>query len=72
MLGVVLQRLVDKLHWVSNEVYAELFALAQCVPGPASTQVSFALGIIKKGVTGEQYCKPGLADCNIYLFVGKS
>jgi hypothetical protein len=33
------QRLVDKLHWMTTDVYAELFALAQCIPGPASTQV---------------------------------
>jgi hypothetical protein len=30
---------VDKLRWMSTEVYTELFALAQCMPGPASTQV---------------------------------
>lgn len=48
------QRLVDRLHWMSNDVYAEIFALAQCIPGPASTQVSFAVGIIKKGVSGER------------------
>jgi len=37
---------------MSTDVYAEIFALAQCIPGPASTQVSFAAGIIKKGATG--------------------
>jgi hypothetical protein len=36
-----LQRLVDKLHWMSTEVYAEIFALAQCMPGPSSTQARF-------------------------------
>ena len=39
---------MDRLHWFSNEVYAEVFALAQCMPGPSSTQVSFAAGILKK------------------------
>lgn len=48
------QRLVDKLRWMSDDVYAELFALGQCMPGPTSTQVSFAIGVIKKGVRGEQ------------------
>lgn len=46
------QRLVSKLRWMSDEVYAELFALAQCIPGPASTQVSFAVGTFKRGVPG--------------------
>lgn len=30
----------------------ELFALAACLPGPTSTQVSFALGAVKKGISG--------------------
>ncbi|KAL3680672.1 hypothetical protein R1sor_023628 [Riccia sorocarpa] len=46
------KRLVEKLHWMSTDIYAELFALGQCMPGPTSTQVSFAIGTIKKGVTG--------------------
>lgn len=37
---------------MSEEVYGELFALGQFMPGPTSTQVSFAIGIVKKGVTG--------------------
>lgn len=40
---------------MSDEVYGELFALGQCMPGPTSTQVSFAIGVIKKGVRGEWY-----------------
>jgi chromate transporter len=38
---------------MSDEVYGELFALGQFMPGPTSTQVSFAVGIVKKGVKGE-------------------
>jgi chromate transport protein ChrA len=45
--------LVEKLQWMSDEVYGELFALGQFMPGPTSTQVSFAIGIVKKGVKGE-------------------
>lgn len=51
-IGIMQKRLVEKLHWMTDDVYAELFALAQCMPGPASTQVSFATGIIKKGASG--------------------
>lgn len=47
-----LQRIVDRFHWLSTVVYGELFALGQCVPGPTSTQVSFAIGIVKKGIRG--------------------
>eukprot|EP00882_Tetradesmus_deserticola_P027131 GHRQ01029998.1.p1 GENE.GHRQ01029998.1~~GHRQ01029998.1.p1 ORF type:complete len:187 (+),score=69.32 GHRQ01029998.1:572-1132(+) len=52
-IGMFQRRLVEKLHWMSDEVYGELFALGQFLPGPTSTQVSFAVGIVKKGVTGE-------------------
>ena len=48
----MLQILIDKLKWMSNGVFLELFALGQCLPGPSSTQVSFALGTVKKGVLG--------------------
>ena len=30
----------------------ELLGLSQCLPGPTSTQVSFALGVVQKGVPG--------------------
>lgn len=46
------QYLIEKLHWLPVNVFLEIFALCQCMPGPASTQVSFALGILKKGVLG--------------------
>lgn len=50
--GMFSQYLIEKLHWLSVNVFLEIFALCQCMPGPASTQVSFALGILKKGVLG--------------------
>jgi chromate transporter len=50
---------VEKLNWMSNEVYGELFALGQCMPGPTSTQVSFAIGIIKKGAPGGRGLRRG-------------
>eukprot|EP00798_Chlamydomonas_sp_ICE-L_P024333 gene24333-9949_t len=51
-IGLFQKRLVEKLGWMPSEVFMELFALGQCLPGPSSTQVSFALGIVKKGVLG--------------------
>ncbi|KAG0610833.1 hypothetical protein M758_7G095400 [Ceratodon purpureus] len=46
------KRLIERLRWLSTPVYLEIFALCQCIPGPASTQVSFALGILRKGLLG--------------------
>lgn len=46
------KRLVERLRWMPLPMYLEIFALCQCLPGPASTQVSFALGVLKKGLPG--------------------
>lgn len=46
------QIFIERLKWMSAPVFMELFALGQCLPGPTSTQVSFAIGLIKKGIPG--------------------
>jgi chromate transporter len=49
----IFQRLfVDKLHWLTMHVFTELLMLGQCMPGPTSTQFGFALGVLKKGLSG--------------------
>lgn len=42
----------DFKHWVTNEKFAEMLALASSLPGPTSTQVAFGLGITQQGVLG--------------------
>ena len=39
-------------RYLSKSVFAEMFALAQCIPGPSSTQLAYGIGIVKKGVAG--------------------
>jgi len=51
-IGLFQKRLVEKLRWVTSGVFMELFALAQCLPGPTSTQVSFAMGTVRQGTFG--------------------
>lgn len=46
------QVLVERLTWLPAGVFLELLALCQCLPGPSSTQLSFALGITQQGATG--------------------
>ena len=38
--------------WMSQGVFSELLALGQCMPGPTSTQMSFAMGITQRGALG--------------------
>ena len=43
---------VERLHWCTFTVFAELLMLGQCIPGPTSTQMGFAIGVLKKGLSG--------------------
>ena len=51
-LGYFQRELVDNRAWCSKETYAEIIALAQSLPGPASSQVGFALGLLRGGLPG--------------------
>ena len=46
------QEFVERRGWLSDERYAELVALGQFLPGPASSQVGFALGYLRAGWRG--------------------
>ena len=51
-LGYFRQEYVVKRRWVDEAHYADLVALCQFLPGPASSQVGIALGIIRAGLPG--------------------
>jgi len=44
--------LVVRRKWIGEEEYADLVALCQFLPGPASSQVGFALGLVRGGPLG--------------------
>jgi chromate transporter len=43
---------VEKRQWLTDAQYAELVALCQFLPGPASSQVGLAIGLMRGGVRG--------------------
>lgn len=51
-IGIFQKTIVERLKWISPQVFLELLALGQTLPGPTSTQVSFAIGVVKKGIPG--------------------
>lgn len=51
-LGYFREELVARRKWVSDGQYVELVALCQLLPGPASSQVGFALGLVRAGFRG--------------------
>jgi chromate transporter len=51
-LGYFRDELVTRRQWLSESAYADLVALCQFLPGPASSQVGFALGMMRAGWLG--------------------
>lgn len=51
-LGYFHREFVERRRWVSEEQYAQLLALCQFLPGPASSQMGFSLGLLRAGFTG--------------------
>ncbi len=51
-IGYYRAEFVNRRRWLSEEAYADIVALAQFVPGPASSQTGFALGVLRGGLRG--------------------
>ena len=51
-LGYFRDELVIRRRWLDERAYADLVALCQFLPGPASSQVGFALGLTRGGFMG--------------------
>ena len=51
-LGYFRDELVTRRRWLDDRAYADLVALCQFLPGPASSQVGFALGMMRAGWSG--------------------
>lgn len=51
-LGYFRDELVTRRKWLSESAYTDLLALCQFLPGPASSQVGFALGLTRAGWLG--------------------
>jgi len=70
-LGMYQERFVERYKWLSPARFAELMAMAGCLPGPTSTQVAFAIGITQQGalgglISGLMFMLPGaIAMCGL-------
>lgn len=51
-LGYFRNEFVARRRWLSEQSYADLVALCQFLPGPASSQVGMALGLSRAGYRG--------------------
>ena len=51
-LGYFREEFVARRKWLDEAAYADLVALCQFLPGPASSQVGIALGLRRAGLPG--------------------
>lgn len=51
-LGYFREEFVARRKWLDDRVYADLVALCQFLPGPASSQVGIAIGLARAGYAG--------------------
>jgi chromate transporter len=51
-LGYYRTEFVERRRWLSEAAYADLVVLCQLLPGPASSQVGFAVGLSRGGLLG--------------------
>ena len=51
-LGYFRTEFVERRRWLDDATFADLLALCQFLPGPASSQAGFAIGLLRGGPTG--------------------
>ena len=51
-LGYFRAEFVERRRWLNERAYVDLVALSQFLPGPASSQTGFAIGLMRGGYLG--------------------
>jgi chromate transporter len=51
-LGYFRREFVERRRWLDDSQYAQLLALCQFLPGPASSKLGFSLGLVRAGWPG--------------------
>jgi chromate transporter len=69
-LGYFQEEFVNRRKWMKEEEYADLVALCQFLPGPASSQVGFAIGHRQGGIVGAFMAWIGFTLPSAVLMIG--
>lgn len=51
-IGIFQREFVQRRQWLGNDDFSRLLALVQFLPGPASSQLGFAIGRVQAGLPG--------------------
>lgn len=69
-LGYFREEFVHRRQWLDEDAYGDLIALCQFLPGPASSQVGFGLGLMRAGPLGAASAWMGFTLPSAVLMVG--
>jgi chromate transporter len=69
-LGFFRTEFVGRRRWVGEAQYADLVALAQFLPGPASSQVGMGIGLQRSGIPGSLRAWLGFTLPSAVLLIG--
>ena len=69
-LGYFREEVVHRRKWVDDQTYADIVALCQFLPGPASSQVGVALGLLRAGKLGALAAWLGFTLPSAILMIG--
>jgi hypothetical protein len=61
-IGYFREKFVVRRRWLSEQTFVDLVALCQFLPGPASSQTGFAIGLIRAGYGGALAAWAGFKD----------
>src|ERR1700745_3263093 len=70
-IGYFRDEFVVRRRWLGEQAYADLVALCQFLPGPASSQVGFSIGLMRAGYLGAAAAWTGFtmpSDIALILF----
>jgi chromate transporter len=68
-LGYFREEYVARRRWLSDATFADLVALAQFLPGPASSQVGMGIGYLRTGYVGSVLAWVGFTLPSVVLLV---
>ncbi|MEJ2374182.1 MAG: chromate efflux transporter [Pseudolabrys sp.] len=69
-LGYYHAEYVERRRWLDERSFADLVALCQFLPGPASTQVTIGVGVLRAGLAGALAAWLGFVLPSALLMVG--
>lgn len=68
--GYFRREFVERRRWLCEETFSELLGLCQFLPGPASSQLGFSIGLIRSGWLGAGAAWAGFTLPSFLLMLG--